>query len=226
MKNMMQKIRNQKGFTLVELMIVVAIIGILAAIAIPAFLRSVKKSKTSEAEGTMRKMADGSKAYFTSEQRGVGAATQTGEPWHSAVNEGFPVTWSNYVFPGGATYGGFSSGLTGGIGLGTCTDAPAGGAKEIPYDGASANRPPAGSLEAAVVNKFGIDFADPMYFIYNYITTGQGEAATATITALSNFDAGTPECHTITQRIQIGDGTATGGQEVVILPSITSFEFE
>jgi type IV pilus assembly protein PilA len=53
--------RGQKGFTLIELMIVVAIIGILAAIAIPNFLRYQCKSKQAEAKTNLG-------AIFTSEE--------------------------------------------------------------------------------------------------------------------------------------------------------------
>jgi type IV pilus assembly protein PilA len=56
--------RNRKGFTLIELMIVVAIIGILAAIAIPNFLRFQAKSKQSEAKTNLGGIFTAMTAYF------------------------------------------------------------------------------------------------------------------------------------------------------------------
>jgi prepilin-type N-terminal cleavage/methylation domain-containing protein len=62
----MKRNRNA-GFTLVELMIVVAIIGLLSAIAIPAFSKYVKKSRGAEAAGSLQKMWAGSASYYLSD---------------------------------------------------------------------------------------------------------------------------------------------------------------
>lgn len=56
--------RNQKGFTLIELMIVVVIIGILAALAIPRFMTASTKSKQSEAKQILKQVYVMERAYF------------------------------------------------------------------------------------------------------------------------------------------------------------------
>jgi len=66
MSKLLRKHKNNEGFTLIELMIVVAIIGVLAAIAIPAFLNYVKRSKTSEAPANLKALYQGAATYYQS----------------------------------------------------------------------------------------------------------------------------------------------------------------
>lgn len=65
MKSVIAKIlRTQKAFTLIELMIVVAIIGILSAIAIPNFARYQSKSRQAEAKIALASIYGGEKAFY------------------------------------------------------------------------------------------------------------------------------------------------------------------
>jgi type IV pilus assembly protein PilA len=75
--------RKVRGFTLIELMIVVAIIGVLAAVAIPAFMKYIRRSKTIEATMNLRKMYDGAVAYYVADHSSVNGA---------AVDRQFPVS--------------------------------------------------------------------------------------------------------------------------------------
>ena len=73
----MKKDMKKRGFTLIELMIVVAIIGILAAVAIPAFINYMKRAKTSEATVNLKSITEGVMSYFDKETNAISHAVPT-----------------------------------------------------------------------------------------------------------------------------------------------------
>ena len=111
---MLKQLKSQKGFTLIELMIVVAIIGILAAIAIPNFLTYQMKSRQSEGKVNLGAIKTSEIAFqaergcylgipaMTVAQGGVVApaagASTAGVAWPSAVTYGPSAVAVSAVF--------------------------------------------------------------------------------------------------------------------------------
>jgi prepilin-type N-terminal cleavage/methylation domain-containing protein len=86
------------GFTLIELMMVVAILGILAVVAIPRYISYVYKSKTSEAVGFLSEIKAHQEAYRADfgQYCNVSNGDTTGTDWYPSNNPGnAPQTWDS-----------------------------------------------------------------------------------------------------------------------------------
>ena len=99
---------KQAGFTMIELMIVVAIIGIISAVAFPSYTSYMKKSRRADAKVALTKMADAQERWYlqnsiyTTVVANVGGATSPDGNYTMAVTS---ADVNGYVMTATATTG-------------------------------------------------------------------------------------------------------------------------
>lgn len=69
---------KDRGFTLIELMIVIVVLGLLAAIAYPSFMDQIRKARRSDAKEALHDIASRAEMYYQNNERYPGSLTTLG----------------------------------------------------------------------------------------------------------------------------------------------------
>jgi len=101
---MLSRIRSHSGFTLIELIIIIVVLGILAAVAIPKYQDVTNEAKTAACKGALGNMRSGVSIYYANQI--VKTGTPTWPPIDSLRNVGTVIIQSlpanPYQLPGSA----------------------------------------------------------------------------------------------------------------------------